>query len=40
MVAAKSGRRDVVSPDTGPESAVRDPGGRIVGVKRFQTFER
>ena len=26
---------DVVCPDTGPESVVRDPKGGIVGVKRF-----
>lgn len=28
-------RSDVVAPDTGPASVVRDEGGNIVGVKRF-----
>lgn len=28
-------RRDVLSPDTGPGSVVRDDDGRIVGVRRF-----
>jgi hypothetical protein len=30
-------RNDVVSPDTSPESVVRDEKGNIIGVKRFQT---
>jgi len=29
-------RNDVVSPDTNPDSVVRDSQGRIVGVKYFQ----
>lgn len=28
-------RRDVLSPDTGPGSVVRDENGRIIGVRRF-----
>ncbi|MFA6392239.1 MAG: hypothetical protein WCW66_05870 [Patescibacteria group bacterium] len=28
-------RGDVVSPDTGPQSVVRDGEGKILGVKRF-----
>jgi len=32
---AATGRTDLVSPDTGPESAVRDGDGRIVAVRRF-----
>ena len=35
--AAQLGRKDVVSPDTGP-TAVRDDAGRIVAVRRFQAF--
>ena len=31
-------RRDLVAPDTGPQSAIRDENGRIVGIKRFQIF--
>jgi hypothetical protein len=29
-------RDDVVAPDTNPDSVVRDPEGRIIGVKYFQ----
>ena len=29
-------RNDVVSPDTNPDSAVRDDTGRIIGVRYFQ----
>lgn len=36
QVAARQGRTDVVAPDT--NSAIRDEDGRIVGVKRLQTF--
>lgn len=32
---AATGRTDLVSPDTGPESAIRDDMGRIVAVRRF-----
>lgn len=28
-------RTDVVAPDTGPDSVVRDAAGQILGVKRF-----
>ncbi|AKA44369.1 hypothetical protein PPSC2_26980 (plasmid) [Paenibacillus polymyxa SC2] len=28
-------RRDVYTPDTGPESVFRDAGGQIVGVRRL-----
>lgn len=38
VLQAVSGRTDVVAPDTGPASAVRDDAGRIVGVRRFQTI--
>jgi hypothetical protein len=31
-------RPDVVSPDTNPDSAVRDASGKIIGVKYFQTI--
>jgi hypothetical protein len=31
-------RTDVVSPDTSPDSAVRDSQGKILGVKYFQTI--
>ena len=34
--ALKGSRPDVVAPDTGPESAIRDESGRIVGIRRFQ----
>ena len=29
-------RNDVVAPDTGPQSVIRDESGRIVGIRRFQ----
>src|SRR5690606_32558987 len=32
---AATGRTDLISPDTGPESAIRDDDGRIVAVRRF-----
>ena len=32
---ALEGRPDVVAPDTGPESAVRDGAGRIMGIRRW-----
>ncbi len=38
LVAQAVKRDDVVAPDTGPESAVRDANGNIVGVKRFQRW--
>ena len=38
QAAARYGRRDVVSPDTGPGSAIRDESGQIVAVRRLQQF--
>lgn len=38
QAAARYGRRDVVSPDTGPESAIRDESGQIIAVQRLQRF--
>jgi hypothetical protein len=29
-------RRDLICPDTGPDSVVRSPEGQIIGVRRFQ----
>lgn len=31
-------RNDLVSPDTGPQSAVRDGTGQIVAIRRFQVL--
>lgn len=31
-------RSDVIAPDTGPESVVRDENGQIIGVRRFMTI--
>lgn len=31
-------RDDVVAPDTSPASVVRDAGGNIIGVRRFQVL--
>ena len=36
--ACRDTRHDLVSPDTSPESAVRDSDGRIVAVRRFQRW--
>lgn len=30
------GRTDVISPDTSPESVVRDANGKVIGSRRFQ----
>jgi hypothetical protein len=38
VAQAVAGRDDVVAPDTGPESVVRDAEGKIIGVRRFQKF--
>jgi len=38
MAAARLGRLDVLAPDTGPESAVRDKNGQVVAVRRLQRF--
>lgn len=37
LVFAATDRLDVVCPDSGPDSAIRDENGRIVGVKRFMS---
>ena len=29
-------RRDLIAPDTNPDSVIRDPQGRVIGVKYFQ----
>jgi len=31
-------RKDIVAPDTSPQSVVRDENGQIIGVKRFQRW--
>jgi hypothetical protein len=31
-------RPDVLAPDTNPDSVIRDPEGRVIGVKYFQTL--
>jgi len=36
--ACRDTRHDLVSPDTSPESAVRDSDGRIVAVRRLQRW--
>jgi hypothetical protein len=36
IVLNASDRTDLVCPDTGPDSVVRDEGGNILGVRRFQ----
>ena len=38
QAAAKAGRLDVLAPDTGPDSAIRNEDGQIVAVRRFVTF--
>ena len=35
MVVAHVSRSDLIGPDTGTDSVVRDDHGRILGVKRF-----
>jgi hypothetical protein len=35
-VLQASDRSDLVCPDTGPDSVVRDKDGKIIGVRRFQ----
>jgi len=37
LVARRSGRNDVLAPDTG-FTAIRGAGGRIVAVRRLQSF--
>jgi len=39
LIAAKEKgiyRRDLIAPDTNPDSVIRDPQGRVIGVKYFQ----
>jgi hypothetical protein len=36
LQACKGWRDDVLCPDTGPESVVRDSSGNILGIRRFQ----
>jgi hypothetical protein len=36
LQAAGGKRDDLIGPDTGPGSVVRDENGQIVGVRRFQ----
>ncbi len=36
VCGAVVGRPDVVAPDTGPQSVVRDADGKIVAVRRFR----
>lgn len=38
QAASRLGRHDILAPDTGPESAIRDADGKIVGVRRLQQF--
>ena len=38
QIARQMMRNDVFAPDTGPQSAVRDETGRIIGVRRLQIF--
>lgn len=40
VLQANPSRKDLVSPDTGPESCVRDENGKIKGVKRLQRWSR
>ena len=36
VLDANPDRNDLVCPDTGPDSVVRDKEGRILGVRRLQ----
>ena len=38
ITQATKKRKDVIAPDTSPESVIRDEKGRIIGIKRFQIF--
>jgi len=38
IYAARMGRLDVLAPDTGPESVVRNESGQVVAVRRLQRF--
>jgi len=35
LSALGGSRKDLISPDTGPDSAIRNEKGHIIGVKRF-----
>jgi hypothetical protein len=34
--ALRSTRDDLIAPDTGPDSSIRDEDGRIIGIRQFQ----
>jgi len=38
IVAMTANRKDVISPDTSRDSAIRDEAGRVIAVKALQTF--
>ena len=38
LVAELAGRPDVMAPDTGPQSVIRNDAGQIVGVRRLLAF--
>jgi len=38
LQAAARQRDDLIGPDTGPGSVVRDENGQIIGVRRFQVI--
>lgn len=38
VASAVFGRDDVVSPDTAPDSTVRDASGQIIGVRNFARY--
>lgn len=38
VAQALSDRTDLIAPDTGPQSVVRDDKGQIIGVKRFARY--
>lgn len=40
VARAHPARADLVCPDTGPEGAVRDAAGRIIGVRRLRRVVR
>lgn len=39
VVLQSSDRNDIMAPDTGPSSGIRDKEGNLVAVKRFQINE-
>jgi hypothetical protein len=38
LQAMEGDRDDLIAPDTGPGSVVRDENGQIIGVRRFQVI--